>query len=71
MGPSEQAATLLGTTDVLASVEGVEMVLVHTLISRPGDPADPQAGFGVLGADLRPTTAYCALSSAWGGAASC
>jgi hypothetical protein len=66
---AEQAAALKQLAARFDTVEGVEMVLVHTLIRRPTAPEDPEGGFGVLGPDLAPTESYCALSEAWGGTA--
>ena len=62
-----QAATTVGLVRELGGVDAVEMVLIHTLIRTAGDPASPEGGFGIVGTDLAPAPAFCALSEQWGG----
>jgi hypothetical protein len=70
-----QALTLSSLARRLPEISRVKMVLVHTLVEPPGDPASAEKGFGVMRSgpvligqpELQPKPAYCALSEAWGG----
>ena len=64
---TDQAATLVRLTQALSGVDGVEMVLVHTLVRQPSALGDAEGGFGVIRSDLSPTPASCALSVEWQG----
>lgn len=69
--PEVQAYVLLRLYDVLRRQRGVKMVLIHTLVEPSRSLLDPELGYGVLTSDHTPKPAYCTLSSAWAGKASC
>jgi hypothetical protein len=71
VSPEAQSLALVSLYEDLAAVPGVEMVLVHTLVRPAVDPASPEGGFGIVGHDLVPTAAYCALAESWGEADAC
>jgi hypothetical protein len=63
-----QAGRLVDVFRALRSAPGVQAVLVHTLID-PGDahdPANTEAGFGIVRGDLSVKPAYCPLARAVG-----
>jgi polysaccharide biosynthesis protein PslG len=80
-GVSEEAQmlTLLRIFELLPEISRVKMVLVHTLVEPPGDPASAEKGFGVVRSgrllsgepQLQPKPAYCALREVWGGESGC
>jgi hypothetical protein len=66
--PEGQALTISRLAEALPEVSGVSMVLIHTLVEPPRDPATPEPGFGVVSPGLDPKPAYAALTDAWRGA---
>jgi hypothetical protein len=68
---AEQATATVRLVERLANVEGVEMVLVHTLIQARRAPGDPESGFGLVREDLSPLAGYCELGELWSGTPVC
>lgn len=62
LSEEKQAEGLASLYDRLAGMGDVDAVIVHTLLDRAGDPANVEAGYGVVGTDLRPKPAFCALA---------
>jgi hypothetical protein len=67
----DQAARLTLLDSRLRAAADVEMLIVHTLVDPPADPASRETGFGVVRSDLSKKPGYCALALAWGGSAAC
>ena len=60
--PPGQARELVGAYRRLARTPGVELVAIHTLVEPLADPANSEAGYGLVRGDLSPKPAYCALA---------
>jgi hypothetical protein len=64
--PEVQAKWLTETVRLALAEPDVEMVLLHCLVDRAGDPNDPEVGFGVVRSDLEPKPALAALAAITG-----
>lgn len=58
---ARQAEGLAATYRELRSAPDIGRVIFHTLIDPLDDPANPEAGFGIVRGDLSRKPAYCAL----------
>jgi hypothetical protein len=68
---AEQAAALIHLYDSLRAIPAVRVVIFHTLLPQPAAANDPETGFAILHRDMRPTPAFCALSSLLRGSSRC
>jgi len=72
LSEEEQSKGLVSIYEQLAKTDGVEAVIVHTLVDRGGEPTDVESGYGVVRrTDLQPKPAYCALAMKRGKGEAC